>query len=80
MVNITLKNIPEEIYKQLRKRAKSNERSINGEILFMLKRHLAAEERANPEDIIREAREFRKKVKGTISLEELEKAINEGRP
>jgi len=80
MANMTLKNIPENLYELLRKKAKANERSINSEVLFMLKHYLAAEDRPSAEDIIRRAQEFRKKVKGTLSLDEIEKSINEGRP
>ena len=79
MATITLKNIPVQLYDMLRRKARANERSINSEVLFMLKTYLQGNQR-DPEEIIKQAREFRKKVKGELSLEEIEKSINEGRP
>ncbi|MFP4383165.1 MAG: FitA-like ribbon-helix-helix domain-containing protein [Spirochaetia bacterium] len=38
MPSITIKNIPEELYSALKKRAEGNHRSINGEILAVLER------------------------------------------
>ena len=80
MANITLKNIPDSLLNRLREKAKYNERSINSEILFMLKNYLSEENRPDAEKIIQRARRFRAKVKGSLSLEEIEKSINEGRP
>ena len=80
MANITLKNIPDSLLNRLREKAKYNERSINSEILFMLKKYLSEENRPDAEKIIQRARQFRAKVKGSLSPEEIEKSINEGRP
>ncbi|HEX5168272.1 MAG TPA: Arc family DNA-binding protein [Cyclobacteriaceae bacterium] len=80
MANITLKNIPDSLIEKLRKKAKANERSINSEILFMLKHYLVAENRPDAEEVIKRAQRFRVKVKGSLSADEIEKSINEGRP
>ncbi len=80
MANITLKNIPDSLFEQLRRKAKLNERSLNSEILFMLKHYLSDENRPDVEKIIQRAQQFRAKVKGSLSLDEIEKSINEGRP
>jgi antitoxin FitA len=36
MVTVTIKNIPEQLYEQIKLRAKRNHRSMNGEILSIL--------------------------------------------
>lgn len=40
MANLSLKNIPDDLYAQLRASAEDNRRSINGEIIYMLERSL----------------------------------------
>lgn len=81
MATITLKNIPEKVYSDLKKEAKNNHRSVNGEILFAIQLHLMRrKERPGPEEVIRKAREFRAKVKGMLSADDIDHAINEGRP
>jgi plasmid stability protein len=39
-MNITIKNIPEEIYKKLKESARLNHRSMNGEIIYCLEKVL----------------------------------------
>ena len=81
MKAITLKNIPERLLTQLKEEAKNNQRSLNGEILFALQVYLLRKkDRPTAEETIRKAREFRARVKGELSIEEIERAINEGRP
>lgn len=81
MPTITLKNIPDHIYSELKQEAKNNHRSLNGEILFALQLYLLSKkERPSWEEVIQKAREFRAKVKGALSPDEIEGAINEGRP
>ncbi|MHB8779107.1 MAG: FitA-like ribbon-helix-helix domain-containing protein [Anaerolineales bacterium] len=41
MVTITIKNIPEEIYERIKTQAKTNHRSINGEILSILEQAIS---------------------------------------
>jgi len=80
MASITIKNIPEDLVSRLKKKAKSSQRSLNGEIIIALMGYLNKVSRPDPEEIIRMAREFRAKAKGTLSEEEIRAAINEGRP
>jgi antitoxin FitA len=40
MLNLTLKNVPEEIHAALKESAKKNRRSLNGEILARLERDI----------------------------------------
>jgi antitoxin FitA len=80
MINVTLKNIPEKLYDDLKAEAKTNHRSLNGEILFALQLHLGRKKKPNSQEFIAKARAFRNQIKGRLTAEEIEKAINEGRP
>ena len=79
MPSITVKNIPDEIYDKVREQAKAHHRSINSEIIACLEQSVQAKQ-VSTDDILREARRLRKKAKGSLSIEEIEAAINEGRP
>ena len=41
MVTVTIKNIPEQIYERIKAQARSNHRSINGEILSILEQAIS---------------------------------------
>ena len=45
MPSITIKDIPEELYQQLKNRASNNKRSMNGEMLWLLEQALLDEPR-----------------------------------
>lgn len=78
MPNITVKNIPESIYKKLKQQAAMQHRSMNSEIIFCLERSVEPN-RVTPDEILQQARLMRKKVKGSLSSLQIEDAINEGR-
>ena len=81
MRTMTLKNIPEDLYSRFKDLAKKNQRSLNGEVLFALQTYLLTrKERPSAEEVVRQAREFREKIKVVLTDEEIERAINEGRP
>ena len=81
MATITLKNIPESIYSQLKEQARSNHRSLNGEILFALQLYVSTKTaRPSTEEMLRKAREFRERVKGSLSPAEIDRAIRGKRP
>ena len=40
MVNLSIKNVPEEVVEQLRERAKRNHRSLQGELMVILEEAL----------------------------------------
>ena len=79
MATITIKNIPDRIYQRLKFLAKKRHRSLNSEIIHCLERSIDSSE-VDPEEIRLRAKLFREKIKGEISPEEIEKAINQGRP
>jgi plasmid stability protein len=79
MPSITVKNIPDEIYDRVREQAKAHHRSINSEIIACLEQTVYPQQ-VSTDDILQEARRLRKKAKGSLSSEEIESAINQGRP
>ena len=40
MASVTIKNLPDNLYRKLKTRAKSNNRSINGEVVNLLRKEL----------------------------------------
>lgn len=81
MATITLKNIPDRIYERLKVLAKLRHRSLNSEIIFNLEKSVGLGEE-NPQKLRDEIKEFRERIgtKGQLDPEEIDKAINEGRP
>ena len=79
MVTLTIKNIPEQIYERIKTQAKANHRSINGEILSILEQAISLP----PIDVqatLESARKVRELTASyTITADEIEKMINEGR-
>jgi antitoxin FitA len=81
MATVTLKNIPERLYERLKLLAKVRHRSINSEIIYNLEKSLGVVQ-AEKNDLIEQVRDFREriKMKGELTPEEIDQAINEGRP
>lgn len=78
--NITLKNIPEDIYDSLRSAALAHHRSLNSEIIACLERVLVPT-RIDNEAHLAEARRIRNGLAGKkFRMADIEKAINQGRP
>ncbi len=78
--NITLKNIPDQIYDSLKQSAETHHRSINSEAISCLERVLLPS-RAGQDERLARARQIRtalnpKKFKAT----DIAKAIGQGRP
>ncbi|MBN2117826.1 MAG: Arc family DNA-binding protein [Anaerolineales bacterium] len=79
MVTITIKNIPEPIYERIKAQAKTNHRSINGEILSILEQAVSLPP-IDVEATLERARKVRELTAHyTITADEIEKWINEGR-
>ncbi|WP_020403212.1 FitA-like ribbon-helix-helix domain-containing protein [Gracilimonas tropica] len=79
MPSITVKNIPKDIYDRVREQANAHHRSINSEIIACLEIAVKPQ-KVSAEDILQEARRLRNNAKGSLSSEEIESAINQGRP
>jgi plasmid stability protein len=79
MVTVTIKNVPEKIYERIKAQAKANHRSINGEILSILEQAVSLP----PIDVqatLERARKVREwTATYTVTADEIEKMINEGR-
>ena len=79
MPNITVKNIPDSIYNKLKQQAQTQHRSMNSEIIACLERTVEPK-RVSPDEILRQARMMRKKIRGSLSADEIQDAIDQGRP
>jgi len=80
MANITLKNIPDELYDRVKDSARCNHRSINGEIIARLETALKLRD-ISPEEWLERIRRARPQFDpNAVSLDELLEAIDQGRP
>ena len=80
MPSITVKNIPPELYERLKRSAKANHRSINGEIIACIESAIYPR-RIDPEQFLAEARKLREAFGDyVITDEEIDQAKREGRP
>ena len=79
MPSITVKNIPDKIYEKLKQQAELHHRSVNSEIIACLEKTVESNQ-VSSENILYQARQMRNKVKGSIPAEDIEKAIQSGRP
>jgi len=77
--SITIRDIPEEVYAKIKKQAELHHRSINSEVIIYLKK-MVQSTRRDPDQVISRARKLKKKAKGTLSMDEIQQAIDQGRP
>lgn len=80
MVTVTIKNLPQNLYAQLKTMAAANRRSINSEIIVCIERRLGSY-RPDADDVLRNARRLRKMTATyPISEAEFNEAKTAGRP
>jgi len=80
MKNITVKNIPDALYKKLRDQAESHRRSVNKEVIHCLSQVLEAQE-FDPETHLKKARRVQRFTDDhLLTDEELASAKTHGRP
>lgn len=80
MPALTVKNIPEDLYKELKYVAEQHHRSINSEVIVCLKRILFPK-RISPEDRLYTIQALRSQIAtDAITAEDIDQAISEGRP
>lgn len=79
MLSLTIKNIPERVYKNLKRRAELHRRSINSEVINCLEKATSSQ-KVDVESVLKEARELRKRIGLKVSNKELCKLKDEGRP
>ena len=80
MATITLKNIPADWHRDLKKRAEQHHRSLNKEIIVTLKSATSNTHRVDVEALTREARAARAKFTRQISDAEINAWKRAGRP
>lgn len=80
MATITLKNIPADLHRELKKRAEEHHRSLNREIIATLKSATGKTHRVDLEGMIREARAARAKFTRQITDAEINAWKRAGRP
>ena len=79
MPALTIKNIPTDLYEELKHIAKQHHRSINSEVIICLKQKLFPN-KVPTQDTLANIQALRSQIKlNSITSEDIEKAINEGR-
>lgn len=79
MATLTIKNIPDELYTQLKQHAIEHRRSINSEVIVCLERSLYAPS-INTATTLAKIRRLRKKTNGKLLTSKvLSRAKNKGR-
>lgn len=79
MTNITLKNIPAEVHRRLKQRAKRHRHSLNREAIECLREATTAT-RVEPEALLERVRQLRANVRGRLNAATLARLKSAGRP
>jgi len=80
MPALTIKNIPDNLYEELKYVAKQHHRSINSEVIVCLKRSLLPK-RISHDEQLRAIQSIRAQIKpDVITAEDIEDVISQGRP
>jgi len=79
MPALTIKNIPDPLYNRLKEAAKAHRRSLNSELIHSLEK-LFLPKRITASEHIERARHLRRGINADlIDIEDIQRAINEGR-
>jgi len=78
MATITIKNLPDPLYKKLKNRAKSNNRSINRELVNLISKELEGSY-FDAAQVIESALVSQSWAKGKLTEEEIKEAKEAGR-
>jgi len=57
-INLSIKNVPDELAERLRQQAARHHRSLQGELMAMLEEHLAASAKLSPDEVLRQVKEI----------------------
>ena len=80
MPALTIKNIPDPLYEQLKSAAELHRRSINSEVLVCLEKVLVAK-KTNTNDRLQRIEQLRASIKtNIITADDIDQAIENGRP
>ncbi len=79
MATMTLKNVPDELYEQLKRSAERHRRSVNKEAITCLERALGG--RTDPAELLEQIRAARAQMREVyVTDDDLGAARDEGRP
>jgi len=79
MPTITLKNIPADLHRQLKKRAEEHHRSLNKEIIATLKNAASGTHQLDPAKLEESVRQARALFRRPITAREIDRWKREGR-
>lgn len=79
MATMTIKNIPDELYEELKRRAAANRRSINNEVIVLIERAVQYQAQ-DPNEVLERVRVLREKLDLYVTEDEITAAKHEGRP
>ncbi|MFL6501616.1 MAG: FitA-like ribbon-helix-helix domain-containing protein [Candidatus Udaeobacter sp.] len=79
MATITLKNIPADLHRQLKKRAEEHHRSLNKEIISTLRSAASGTHRVDPTELEESVRQARALFRRPITAREIDRWKREGR-
>ena len=79
MANLTLKNLPAHLHRELKARAERHGRSLNREAIACLEGAVITE-RVDVDAMLARARAARRHVRGSVSGTEIRRLIRAGRP
>ncbi len=83
MATLTLKNLPDDLHRRLKARAERNHRSLNREAIRLLEQAVALDPEPSADEAWARAEAVRRRLAGEgvrITAEEVQAAIDEGRP
>jgi plasmid stability protein len=79
MATLTIKNLPDELYEQLRRKAAEDRRSLNGEAIYLLEKAVR-DGRPDPKSVAQRAAALRARTAGVwVTQADLDRFKNEGR-
>jgi plasmid stability protein len=78
MATLTIKNIPDEVYEQLKQRAARHRRSVNSEVIVCLEKVLSSKS-VDPATFLTSLRALRENISVFVTEEGLRAAKDEGR-
>jgi plasmid stability protein len=79
MPTLTIKDLPRQLHRQLKKRAQAHHRSLNREVLATLDSAASQSRPVDPGTLIREARAVRRKFKRQVSPAQVRAWMRRGR-
>jgi antitoxin FitA len=77
--NITIKGIPDDVYKNLKQQAELHHRSVNSEVIVYITKAVQSNQ-PEPNRIILRAKKLKEKAIGSLTMEQINEAIESGRP